>query len=100
VDGLFEGLLDALPGLVKHPAVVHAPQAFFFRDTVAHVDAAVGAEGVYQAECAFAVLVENEVFSKQAHGLGGPVVEFGSGGDGVPVAAHELAHRGALPYSD
>ncbi len=96
VDGLLEGLLDALPGLVHHPAVVHAAEAVLLRDAVGEVDAAVRAEPIDEAERAGLVLVKDEVLAKEADGLGGPLIEFGGGSDGVPVAAHEFAHGRAL----
>ena len=95
VDGLLEGLLDALAGLVHHPAVVHAAQAVLLGYAVGEVDAAVGAEALDEAERAGPVLVEDEVLAEEAHRLGGALVEFRRRGEGVPVAAHQFAHRRA-----
>jgi hypothetical protein len=64
VDGLFEGLLDALAGLVEHPAVVHAAQAVVLGDAVGEVDAAVGAEFFDEAQGARAIPVQDKVFTE------------------------------------
>ena len=93
VDGLLEGLLDALAGLVHHPAVVHAAQAVLLGDAVGEVDAAMGAEAFDEAQRAGLVFVEDEVLTEDADSLRGAVIEFGGSGDGVPVAAVQLAHR-------
>ena len=92
VDGLLERLLDALAGLVHHPAVVHAAEAVLLRDAVGEVDAAVRAEPLDEADRAGLVPVEDEVLAEDAHRLRGTFVELADGGDGVPVAAHQLAH--------
>ena len=93
MDGLLEWLLDALAGLVHHPAVVHATEAVLLGDAVGEVDAPVGAETFDEAEGSGPVAVEDEVLAEQPDGFRGAVVEFGGGGDRVPVAAHQLAHR-------
>ena len=93
VHRLFKGLLDALAGLVHHPAVVHAAEAVLLGDAVGEVDAAVGAEAVDETHRAGLVAVEDEVFAEESHRLGGALDQFGAGGDGVPVAPHEFAHR-------
>ena len=84
-------LLRALARLVVQPAVVRAAQAMLFRDAVDHVHAPVGAVRLHQAEGAGAVLVEDEVLAEEAHLHRPLVVHLGDGGDGVPVAAHQLA---------
>ena len=66
------------------------------RDAVGKVDAAVRAEAFDEAQRAGLVAVEHEVLAEEAHRLGGALVEFGRGGEGVPVAAHEIAHRRSL----
>ena len=65
VDGLLEGLLDALAGLVHHPAVVHATEAVLLGDAVGEVDAPVGAEAFDEAEGSGPVAVEDEVLAEQ-----------------------------------
>ena len=92
---LLERLLDALARLVVAPAMVHATQAMLFGDAVREVDAAMRAQPRDEPERPRPVAVEDEVFAEQAHGLRRPVVELSGGGDGVPVAAHQLAHRRA-----
>ena len=95
VHRLLERLLDALAGLVHHPAVVHAAQAVLLRYAVGEVDAAVRARALDEPERAGLVLVEDEVLSEETHRLRGALVEFGGCGDGMPVAAHQFAHRRA-----
>ena len=99
VDGLLEGLLDALPLGVEHPPMIHAAQPVLLRDAVRQVDTTVGAVPFDQAVLAGAVAVENEVFAEDADGLRGPGIQLGSDGDGLPVAAHQLAHRRAGPHT-
>ena len=94
VNGLLERLLDALAGLVHHPAVVHAAEPVLLGNAVGEVDAAVRAEAVDEPERAGLVAVEHEVFTEDAEGFGGALVEFGGDGDGVPVASHQFAHGG------
>ena len=98
-DRLLEGLLNALAGLVVEPAVIHAAQAVLLGDAVGEVDTPVSAKAVYETERPRAVLVEDEVLAEQPHQLGGPFTELRGGGNGVPVAAHQLAHGGAFADS-
>ena len=95
VHGLLERLLDALAGLVHHPAVVHAAQSVLLRYAVGEVDAAVGAEAVDESERAGLVAVQHEVLAEEPHGLRGLLHQLAGRGDGVPVASHQLAHRRA-----
>ena len=89
-------LVDALALLVEDPAVVGAADAVGLGDAVGEAGLAVSAGGLDEAERPGGVAVEDEVFAEQAHLLGGVVgVEFDACGDGVPVAAHQLAHRRA-----
>ncbi len=99
VHRLLEGLLDALPRLVHHPAVVHAAKAVLLRDAVGEIDPAVGAEPFDKAHRAGPVPVEDEVLAEDADGFGGAFVELRCCGDRVPVAAHEFAHGRAGAYS-
>ena len=97
VDGLLEGLLDALAGLVHHPAVVHAAQAMLLRYAVGEIDPAMRAGAFDESERAGLVAVEDEVLPEQAHSLGGALVELGGRGEGMPVTTHQFAHRRASP---
>ena len=52
-----------------------------------------GARWFDEAERALSVAVKDEVFAEEAHLFRRVVsVEFNTGGDGVPVAAHQFAH--------
>ena len=93
VDGLLERLLDALAGLVHHPAVIHAAQAVLLRYAVGEVDAAMRAGALDESERTGLVAVEDEVLAEDANRLGGAFVEFTRGRNRVPVAAHQIAHR-------
>src|SRR5439155_82344 len=77
------------------PAVVVAAQAALLRDAVAEIGAPVRAVTVEQAVAAARVPVENEVLAHETHGQRRMLVELRDGGDGLPVAAHQLAHRRA-----
>ena len=71
VNGLLEGLLDTLAGLVHHPAVIHATQAVLLRYAVGKIDAAMGTGALDESERAGLVTIEDEVFAEQAHRLVG-----------------------------
>jgi hypothetical protein len=45
-----------------------------------------------QAELSLTVSEQHEIFAEQAHPFGPTVPEFGGGPDGLPVAAHQVAH--------
>ena len=66
-----------------------------FGDAVREVDAAMRAQPLEEPKRPRPVAVEDEVFAEQAHSLRRLVVELSGGGDGVPVTAHQLAHRRA-----
>ena len=69
---------------------------FFFGDAVGEIGLAVRARRLNEAKLSLGVAVEHEVLAEEAHLLGGIVgVDLGAGGDGVPVAPEELAHRRA-----
>jgi nitrite reductase/ring-hydroxylating ferredoxin subunit len=53
------------------------------------------AVAIEQAVAAAGIAVEHEVFTEQAHRQRGALVQLGHGGDRLPVAAHQLAHRRA-----
>ena len=93
------GRFQALPGVVEEPAVVRAPEAALLRDAVEEIDAAVRAGLLDEAQVAPAVPVQDQVFAEEPHGLRGLPVELRASGDGVPVPAHERAHRGAGPHA-
>ena len=78
--------------------MVHAAEAVLLGDAVGEVDAPVGTETVEQAVGPGAVAVEDEVLAEEPDGLGRALVELGGSGDGMPVAAHELAHRRPWPH--
>ena len=71
MDGPLAGLLDALAGLVKHPTLAHAAQAFLSGDAVTHAHATVRTEGVYKAARDGEILVENEIFPQDTYRLWG-----------------------------
>ena len=93
VDGLLKRLLDALAGLVHHPAVVHAAQAVLLRYAIGEIDATVRAGALDEPQCAGLVLIEHQVLAEDAHRLGRLVVHLRGGGDGVPVPPEQFAHR-------
>ena len=93
MDGLLERLLDTLAGLVHHPAVVHAAQTMLLRYAVGEIDAAMRAGALDESERTGLVAIEHQVLAHESHGLGGAFVELGGSGDGMPVAAHQIAHR-------
>ena len=87
-------LVDALALLVEYPAVVGAADAVLLRYAVGEVGLAVAQRWFDEAERALSVAVKDEVFAEEAHLFRWVVgVEFDTGGDGVPVAAHQFAHR-------
>src|SRR5438034_482328 len=92
---LLERLVQARARAVEEPAVVVAAQAALLRNAVAESGAPVRAVAVEQAVAAARVPVENEVLAHEAHGQRRMLVELRDGGDGLPVAAHQLAHRRA-----
>jgi len=94
------GLIHASAGFVEQPAMVGAADALGFGYAVGQVGLAVGAGGFDQAKDALRAPEEHEVLAQQANLFGGGLlVELGAAGDGVPVAAHELAHWRAGTHS-
>ena len=53
------------------------------------------AVAIEQAVAAARVPVEHEILAEQPHRQRRALVELGDGGDRLPVAAHQLAHRRA-----
>ena len=99
MDGLLEGLLDALAGLVHHPAVIHAAQAVLLRYAVREIDAAMRAGALNETERPGLVLVEHQVLAEQAHRLGGLVLHLLVRCHDMPVAAHQLSAGCARPHT-
>ncbi len=86
----------AVPG--KLPAVIGAADAVLGRDAIGERGAAVRAPLGDQAEPALAVLEQHEVFAEHADALVPDLAfELGCRCDRVPVAAHQVAGRGARP---
>ena len=86
----------AVPG--KLPAVIGAADAVLGRDAISERGAAVRAPLGDQAEPALAVLEQHEVFTEHADALVPDLAfELGCRCDRVPVAAHQVAGRGARP---
>ena len=57
----------------------------------------MGAAGVDQAISAGPILVEDQELAEQPHPLCRLLLELGDGGDRLPVASQQLAHRRAGP---
>jgi hypothetical protein len=92
---LLRRLLEALSGLVKAPAVIRTPEAFFFGDAQGQMSSAVGADAIDQAESPITIAIKNEVFAQKPDGLHRILVQFSGRGDRVPISAKEFAARGA-----
>src|SRR5205823_6135178 len=91
VDKALVRLLDALTGRVIQPAVVGAADAALIGDAEEQAGPTVCAMGLDQSVAALAVSVEDEVFAEEADRHSGGRWELAAGGDGVPVAAHQVA---------
>ena len=90
------GLFDALARAVEVPAVKGATQAVVFEPAKAHVGAAMRAGALDQAQLALAVAKQHEIFAQQAHRHHRTVPgKFVRQRGGLPVAAQDLARRGA-----
>jgi hypothetical protein len=59
----------------------------------------MGTAMVQQAEAAAPVAVEHELFTEDLDGPDGILPKLSFGADGMPIAAHEIAARGAGPNS-
>ena len=77
--------------------MVVAAQSAVLGYAIAEIGAPVWTVAVEQAIAAARVLVEHEILAHEAHGQRGLFVELSDGGDGLPVAPQELAHRRAGP---
>jgi hypothetical protein len=75
--------------------VVVAAQAALLDEAVGEIGAAMRAMAVDHAVGAGEILVEDEVLAEQPHGFHRVAVELADAGDRPPVAAQEIAHRGA-----
>ena len=92
IGGILVRLFEAAAGLVDEPAVIAAADAVVLDPAVGHVGAAVRTVPVDQAVTAAQILVENEIFAQKADGFDRIGVEFAGAGDGLPIAAQQLAH--------
>ncbi len=95
MGNFFEGLVDALAGVVELPAVVIAPQAALLDPRVGQVGAAVRAVPIDQSEIARQILEDHEVLAEQANGSCGLRVELADGAEGHPVVPQQVAHERA-----
>ena len=78
--------------------MVGAADAVLFGDAVREVRLAVGAGGLDAPELAAGRTEQDEVLAQETNLLGRVVfVQLDAGGDGVPVAPHDLAHRRSGP---
>ena len=89
------GLRQAGAVGIVEPAVIVAAQPAFFDIAVAEIGAAMPAMAVEKPEPAAEILVEDEVLAEQAHRPDAGLGELAGAGDRPPVAAQQLAHRGA-----
>jgi len=86
-------LVEAVAVHVEEPAVVGAADAFGLGHAVGKVGLAVGARRLDKPDLARGAPEQHEILAEVADLLGGVlVVDLGRACDGVPVAAHQLAH--------
>ena len=91
------GRIHALAAHVELPAVKQAAQAAIAVDAKRQRRAAVGAMLVQQTDSAFAIAEGDQIFTQQADANGLSVVlrQLAFKQSGHPIAAQNLAHRGA-----
>ena len=89
------GHFQTLAGLVIQPAVVRAAEPVLLGDAKEQVHPAMGARGVDEPQLATRVTVEDEILAQEANRFGRVLLQLCQPGDGLPVAAHQLAHRGS-----
>ena len=96
------GLVDTLPVETELPTVVAAPDAILLCIAVDEPGPSMGTVGFHQPVSPVTRAVQDQVLPQQTHRhrlradrAACGVHELGLGGDGLPVPAQQVAHRGA-----
>jgi len=89
------GLRQTAATGVVEPAVIIAAQPALLNIAIAEVGATVPAMAVEEAVFTAEIFVEDEILAHEPHRQRSRVLELAGAGDRPPIAAQQIAHRGA-----